>query len=345
MKTTLHELLEQRDWLLGDGATGTNLFHQGLEAGYPPELWNVEYPERIEALHQGFVDAGSDIILTNSFGGTAYRLALHHSEGRVAELNQAAAQLARKIADRAARPILVAGSVGPTGELQEPLGALTPETGEAAFLEQIEALKVGGIDVVWIETMSSLDEVEMAVRAAQKTGLPIIATMTFDTAGRSMMGVKPSDYADFARNNKLDGFGANCGVGPAELLDSVRQFRHDTAPECLIAKGNCGIPSYQDGHIHYHGTPELMADYAVLARDSGARIIGGCCGTSFAHVEAMYQALKNTDKSAYPDDSIVEARLGKAWMNVGGADIGKNTDEKNSESNGNTRRRRRRSHS
>ena len=221
MKTTLEQLAATQDVLLADGATGTNLFTAGLETGYPPELWNVERPEAIAALYQQFVGSGSDIILTNSFGGTSFRLKLHQSEGRVAELNIAGARLAREVADKAERPVLVAGSVGPTGELFAPLGMLTDEDAEAAFTEQAEALAAGGVDVIWIETMSSLEEVHAAAKAGKKTGLPVMATMTFDTAGRSMMGVKPADYKMFAAEIDLQGFGANCGIGPAELMNSV----------------------------------------------------------------------------------------------------------------------------
>ncbi len=168
MKTSLEELAAEKGVLLADGAIGTNLFKAGLETGYPPELWNVERPEAITALYQQFIDAGSDIILTNSFGGTSFRLKLHQSETRVAELNLAAAALARQVVDAAARPVLVAGSIGPTGELFAPLGMLTDIDAEAAFSEQAEALAKGGVDMLWIETMSSLEEVRAAAIAAKK---------------------------------------------------------------------------------------------------------------------------------------------------------------------------------
>ena len=323
MKTTLEELAPGRGVLLADGATGTNLFKAGLETGYPPELWNVEQANKIIALYQEFVDAGSDMILTNSFGGTSFRLKLHASETRVEELNLAAARLARQVADKADRPVLVAGSIGPTGELFSPLGMLTPEAAEAAFTEQAEALAQGGVDVIWIETMSALEEVRAATIAAQKTGLPVMATMTFDTAGRSMMGIKPADYKDFAAEVGLQGFGANCGIGPAELIDFV------------IAKGNCGIPAYIDGEIHYHGTPELMAEYALIARDLGARIIGGCCGTSAEHIQAMRAALDATPKGNPPTAEDIANRLGIAWKDLADAPSSDASEER-------ARRRRRR---
>ena len=333
MKTSFADLCASRDWLLADGATGTNLFRAGLETGYPPELWNVEHPDRVTGLHSAFIDAGADILLTNSFGGTAHRLKLHQAETRVAELNEAAARLTRAVADAADKPVLVAGSMGPTGELFEPLGALTPDEAEQAFAEQAIALAAGGADLLWIETMSSLEEIEAAVKGARHTDLPVAATMTFDTAGRTMMGITPAAYADVAANLGLDAFGANCGIGPAELLDSIHGFVEHKAELPMVAKGNCGIPAYVDGEIHYHGTPELMADYAVLARDSGVKIIGGCCGTSPEHVKAMAHALRTTPPAGSATRQDVAAKLGEAWSNV---------PEKPTSEQGERRRRRRR---
>ena len=171
--------ITSRPYVIADGATGTNLFQVGLETGYPPELWNEEQPEKIRQLHQSFVDAGSDLILTNSFGGTGFRLKLHQSETRVYELNKAAAMLARGIADNAGRRVIVAGSIGPTGELFAPLGALDRDSAIAAFTEQAEALADGGADVLWIETMSALEEVEAATAAADSEavhpgGVPVV---------------------------------------------------------------------------------------------------------------------------------------------------------------------------
>lgn len=333
MNASFADLCKAKDWLLADGATGTNLFRAGLETGYPPELWNTEHPERVTALHQSFEEAGSDILLTNSFGGTSYRLKLHEAESRVHELNDAAARLARAVADASARPVLVAGSIGPTGELFAPLGALTPEDAEQAFAEQALALAEGGADLLWIETMSSLEEVEAAVKGARRTDLPVVATMTFDTAGRTMMGITPAAWADCAAELGIAAFGANCGIGPAELLDSVHGFiEHETALP-IIAKGNCGIPAYVDGDIHYHGTPELMADYAVLARDSGVKIIGGCCGTSPEHVQAMAQALRTIPPDRPATRQDVAEKLGQAWNNL--------PEQPSSGQDGRRRRRRR----
>ena len=316
-------LIAQKGWVLADGAIGTNLFQRGLETGYPPELWNVERPDDVLWLHNAFLEAGSDLILTNSFGGTSYRLKLHGSENRVTELNVAAAQLARQAADAQDRPVIVAGSMGPTGELFSPLGTLEMDAAVAAFSEQATALADGGADILWIETMSSVEEVEAAVEAAKGTGLPVCATMSFDTASRSMMGVQPEQFTQLAHQHGLTGFGANCGIGPAELLDAVIAF--SGAVKCLdgdaseagyiIAKGNCGIPAYVDGEIHYHGSPDLMAEYAIFARDAGATIIGGCCGTTPQHVQAMHEALTSAKKADLDTDKL-KATLGEAWSNI-----------------------------
>jgi 5-methyltetrahydrofolate--homocysteine methyltransferase len=317
MRTSLAELLGTHDILLADGATGTSYFERGLGSGYAPELWNVEQPQRVIALHQEFVDAGADIILTNTFGGTRQRLKLHDAHERVFELNQRAAQLARSVADAASRPVVVAGAVGPTGELFEPLGALTDDVAIASFREQIEGLMAGGADVAWIETMSSIEEVRAAAQAAIDVGAPYTATCSFDTAGRTMMGLLPS-----ALVNVFDGlavppvaFGANCGVGASDILVTVLAIcegEHST----VISKGNCGIPQFEGAEIVYSGTPELMASYAQMAADAGARIVGGCCGTSPLHLSAMRHAIDTRVPAPSPSiDDIVE-RIGPLTNSV-----------------------------
>ncbi|MCZ4316459.1 betaine--homocysteine S-methyltransferase [Comamonadaceae bacterium G21597-S1] len=309
-------LLHSRTWLLADGATGSNLFNVGLVSGDAPELWNFEQPHKISDLHRSFVDAGADIILTNSFGGTRYRLKLHQAQDRVAEINRRAAELARAVADDAGgREIAVAGSMGPTGEIMEPIGPLTFAQARDAFAEQAAALAEGGVDVLWIETMSSAEEVQAAVAGAATTGLPIVCTLSFDTNGRTMMGLSPSDFAQLEQSlhPRLAACGTNCGVGAAEVVACIRNLAQAAGPDVvLVAKGNCGIPQYVDGAIHYNGTPELMAVYARMALDAGARIIGGCCGTSPAHLRAMRDALDaHVPSGAAPELAHIVEALGE----------------------------------
>ncbi len=312
MSNALSRLLETRDWLMADGATGTNLFAMGLEAGEPPELWNVDHPDRIRALHRGFVDAGSDIILTNSFGGTSYRLKLHNHQDRVLELNQRAAELAREVADAAGRPVIVAGSVGPTGEIFEPVGTLSMEDAIAAFEEQIKGLMAGGADVIWAETISGEEEVAAIAQACANLSAPLCATLSFDTAGRTMMGITSTGYAGMQGSLAVPplAFGANCGTGAPDLLRTVLGLTEDSPDAIVIAKANAGIPKYVDGRIEYDGTPELMADYARLARDAGARIIGGCCGTKPEHLVAMRAALAAHVPAGRPELDMIKARIG-----------------------------------
>jgi len=307
-------LLATRPWLLADGATGSNLFDVGLVSGDAPELWNTEQPAKITALHQSFVDAGADILLTNSFGGTRYRLKLHQAQDRVAELNTTAARLARAVADASGREIAVAGSIGPTGEIMEPIGPLSIAQATQAFAEQAQALAAGGADVMWIETMSSAEEVQAAVAGAATTGLPIVCTLSFDTNGRTMMGISPSDFAALEKTlvPRLAACGTNCGVGASEVVACIHNLAKAAGPDVvLVAKGNCGIPQYVDGAICYNGTPELMAVYARMALDAGARIIGGCCGTSPKHLRAMRDALEAHTPAPSPQLEEIVGALGE----------------------------------
>ena len=307
----LTPLLAHRPWLLADGAMGSNLFARGLTSGEAPELWNTEHPQRIRELQRSFIEAGADIILTNSFGGNRHRLKLHKAEGRVAELNETAAGLARAEADRAGRVVLVGASMGPTGEILEPLGPLSTADARESFAEQAAALARGGADILWIETMSSAEEAEAAIEGASRAGLPIVTTLSFDTNGRTMMGITPAELSGLAQKHHLAACGSNCGVGSAELVASIVNLAAAADPSAvLVAKANCGIPQYVDGAIRFNGTPELMAEYARLALDAGARIIGGCCGTTPEHLRAMRQALETHVRGPKPSIGTIEARLG-----------------------------------
>ncbi|MDC0197797.1 betaine--homocysteine S-methyltransferase [Candidatus Thioglobus sp.] len=305
------KILQDKSHILADGATGTNLFGMGLETGDPPEPWNIDYKDRIRSLHQGFVDAGSDLFLTNSFGGTSFRLRLHNLESKVFELNKAAAVIAREVADHSNRLIIVAGSMGPTGEMIEPHGLMTPKEAMEAFKAQAEGLAEGGVDVLWLETMYSMEELEAAMDAVKDIGLPVCATMSFDTAGKTMMGVTPANLAKKSKDLNLNGFGANCGIGAPDLLATINDISKNVDPDTVvISKANCGIPEFVDGNIMYSGTEELMSKYVQIAMNSGARIIGGCCGTSFDHVRAMRKAMDRHVISKAPTLQEIEQKVG-----------------------------------
>ena len=314
MADPLSRLLADRDWLLADGATGTNLFNMGLNANSPPELWNAERPDAVRALYQGAVDAGSDLFLTNSFGGNASRLKLHGAASRVAELNRIAAELGREVADTAGRTIIVAGSIGPTGDIMAPMGNLSHARAVEMFHEQAEALKSGGADILWVETISSEEEFRAAAEAAKLADMPWCGMMSFDTAGRTLMGLTPSNLAALTERlpNPPIAYGANCGVGASDLLRAVAALVATGNERPLIAKGNAGIPHMDHGHLHYDGTPELMAKYAALARDLGVRIIGGCCGTTPDHLRAMREALETWPVGKRPTPEVISRQLDDA---------------------------------
>ncbi len=312
MTNALSRLLSSREWLLADGATGTTLFNMGLNSGDAPEFWNTVEPARVRALYKGATDAGCDLFLTNSFGGNAARLRLHGAQKRVGELNRAAAELARGIADTAGRPVVVAGSVGPTGDIMEPVGTLGHSEAVEIFHEQADALKAGGVDVLWVETISATEEFKAAAEAFALADMPWCGTMSFDSAGRTMMGVTAANLVDLAESlpNKPLAFGANCGVGASDLLRTVLGFVAQGTELPVISKGNAGIPKYVDDHIHYDGTPELMADYAALARNCGATVIGGCCGTTTEHLRRMRSALEERETGPRPSLEEITASLG-----------------------------------
>ena len=301
-------------FLLADGATGTNLFSKGLTTGDAPELWNIDHTKKIAELHTDFLEAGSQLILTNSFGGSSCRLKLHKAEKKVAEINFAAAEIAKECADKFQEPKIVAGSIGPTGELFEPLGLLTYADAVEIFHEQMDALKKGGVDLIWIETISALDELKAAIDAAHRTGLPICCTLSFDTHGSTMMGIDPEKFVQFCEKINLSSYGANCGVGPSEMVETVLKMKKcQNIDTPIIAKGNCGIPRYQEGKIVYSGTPNIMSDYALMAFKAGAKIIGGCCGTTPSHIRPMREALEQVSISENYSSKEHFEKLGEPW--------------------------------
>ena len=296
MSMSISELLADKGYLVADGAMGTQLFAVGLSAGDPPEAWNVHHAEEVRAIHRAYLRAGADLVVTNSFGGTSFRLALHGLQEQVIELNAAAARNARIEADaeaeRAGRTALVAGSMGPTGELLEPLGNMSAADCEAAFAVQAEGLASGGADVLWIETMSDLDEVEAAVRGARSVcDLPVAATMSFDTAGRTMMGVTGSELAERLGGLGLAAMGANCGNNIPDTEAAVTSMTAAATGTPVISKPNAGVPVWSGDALVYDGTPEVMAAHAHRARAAGVAVIGSCCGSTPSHTAKIAAVL------------------------------------------------------
>lgn len=303
----VQELIASNDYLLLDGAMGTMLFALGLEDGASPEEWNLTHPERIQAVHRQYIEAGSQIILTNTFGGSRYRLKLHGLQDQAVAINRAAAALAREVADAAPHPVAVAGSMGPTGELLAPMGTMTFEDAKAAFAEQATGLTAGGVDVLWVETMSDINEVRAAVEGARSVSeLPIVATMSFDTHGRTMMGITPAQAAKALSDMNLLAFGANCGANLADTEAAIRAMREVNPTIPLIAKANAGIPHWEGVELVYDGTPEVMGSYARRAYGSGAQLIGACCGSTAAHIHTMAGSLIEGPVVVEPDAPAVE---------------------------------------
>jgi 5-methyltetrahydrofolate--homocysteine methyltransferase len=279
--------------LLGDGAMGTMLQDLGNDEGGAPELWNVERVDVVEGVLEGYASSGSRLLTTNTFGGTRARLQMHGLEDRVEELNQAAAALARSVADRYPGTFVL-GDIGPSGELMEPMGDLTIDSAAELFAEQVRGLVAGGVDGILIETMSDLSEVEAAVTAARKEapGLPVFATLSFDTNLRTMMGVSPAMAVQAISDMGVDVVGANCGRGLDEMRIIAAQLAEAGAGRVrLMVQSNAGLPKLQGDTFVFDGTPEEMAGYAVEMRDLGFTVIGACCGSTPAHIAAMRDAL------------------------------------------------------
>jgi methionine synthase I (cobalamin-dependent) len=279
---------------LADGAMGTMLFEYGLSFGEAPETWNLLHPELVRKVHRGYLEAGSQIVLTNTFGGNRSRLSMHNLEDRVPELNRTAAVLARQEVEQGGWDALVAGDIGPTGEIFAPLGTLEFEEAVEIFAEQAAALAGGGVDLFWVETLAAIEEGNAALEAIHRVAPnhPVIVTMTFDTHGRTMMGLTPEDACAQLAANGASAVGGNCGNGAEEVLAVVSRMRAVVpAGVAIVAKANAGIPVLAGDQAQYPGTPADSATYAVAARDAGANLIGGCCGTTAAHLAAMHAAL------------------------------------------------------
>lgn len=295
-------LLAQPGPLMADGAMGTQLFAAGLQFGDPPETWNVLHPDVVRGIQRRYIEAGAQIVLTNTFGGSRFRLAMHNLQGRVAELNRTAAILLRAEVEASGRDVLAAGDIGPSGDILAPLGTLEYADAVAGFAEQAGALIAGGVDVIWIETMSSLEEVQAALEGVRRVSaeIPVITTLSFDTHGRTMMGVTPEQALRELTERGAAAVGANCGNGTDELLAAIQKMQAAGPRVPLVAKSNAGMPELVGGKAVYRATPDVMAGYALDVYRAGARIIGACCGSSPDHIRAMTEALRGVDLSAAP---------------------------------------------
>jgi 5-methyltetrahydrofolate--homocysteine methyltransferase len=291
MDMTLSAYLKAERTLVADGATGTMLMAAGLNPGTPPELWNIERPDQIVELHNSYLEAGSQILLTNSFGGSPIKLGKAGLADRTRELNRAAANLAREASGERA---FIAGDLGPTGELMAPMGPLTFESALSAFSEQAAALAEGGVDAIWVETMSDLTEARAAVTAArQSSDVPVFCSLSFGKKARTMMGVTPKQAVTELWPLGLTAIGANCGEGLEMIPDVLAQMREVEPGIILIAKPNAGLPKLSHGTTIYDIEPPEFAKRMVDFIEQGAQVVGACCGSSPTYISEMVGLLKS----------------------------------------------------
>jgi 5-methyltetrahydrofolate--homocysteine methyltransferase len=286
------ERLQSTEILIADGSTGASLQKMGLPPGIPPEDLVLDAPELVLQLEGAFVAAGSDIILTDTFGGTRLRMKESKYVERTPEVNRRAVELARQAASRRAG-VLVAGSIGPTGRLMKPYGPLSVEDAAASFAEQAKALAEGGVDLLVIETMFAFEEADAAFKGARSvTDLPIVVSFSYDRGVRTMMGVKPGDMFKHYKEMGAVMIGANCGTTLDNMEKILQEYAAADPASPLWAKPNAGLPRLVDGVTTFDITPEQMAEYAVKYVRLGARVVGGCCGNMPEHIAAIAKAVK-----------------------------------------------------
>lgn len=290
-KASFLQRIQSGEVLIADGATGSNLFARGLSRGQSPEHWVLEQPEQILQLHRDFLAAGSDIILTSTFGGSSIRLSGSALDGRAVEVNHRAADLALQACQGTSA--LVAGSLGPLGQLLKPFGPLTPQEAFAAYAQQAKALSEAGVDLLLIETQFDLAEATAAVQAARTvSNLPIVTSFSYDRGKKTMMGLSPSKAGAELSNLKVDVIGINCGRSLEDNLANLRELR-EVVSLPIWFKPNAGLPRVDDdGNTYYELSPQQMGEQAVDWLAAGAQVLGGCCGTSPEHLQQIAQAVK-----------------------------------------------------
>lgn len=293
MAKSFVDRLKAGEILVADGATATNYQQMGMAIGVAPEEWLFEEPEKVTALHRAFIEAGSDIILTDTFGATSPRLRESPYAGRATEVNHRAVSLACEAAST--RPdVLVAGSMGPTGLLMDPLGELTPSAAADAYAEQAAALSQGGVDLLLLETFSALDEALAAIDGVRRAStLPVVVSFSFDRGTRTMMGLSPTQVIESIAPIGIAAIGANCGRSLEDMEQVVQEFAALNAGIPLWIKPNAGLPRMVGDIARYETSPAEMAEYARRFIDAGARVIGGCCGSSPEHVAAIAAAVRS----------------------------------------------------
>jgi len=287
--TAFLDLLDERRVLVADGATGTNYQAMGLPPGTAPEEWLFEAPERVLELHRAFVDAGADLILTDTFGATPLRLQHTTLAGRVHDVNVRGVELAREAADGKAP---VAGSMGPTGHLFEPLGPLTRGECVENYADQAAALTEGGADLLVLETFFALDEGLAAIEGTKRVSdLPLVVSFSFDQGTRTMMGLSPTEMVEAVGPLGVAAIGANCGKSLGEADTVVAELVAVAGDAPVWAKPNAGVPKIVGDAVVYEADPEMLAAHARRSAAQGARVVGGCCGSTPEHVAAIARAV------------------------------------------------------